>query len=306
MSTTISIPTTTKLSMIAITTGYIMQHPITLTTLTLGCLGTICIGATGLSNTISVITVSYSSLLSGLLSIPMIFAIYKAPFNLVKILDSTLNQLQEYNKQYELSNQKFDENNRVLQQENYILQGNNKEYRDNLDRHKKINQGLNEVIKTLSLTLTQGSEKQQELLSALESIYKDIENATEKGVSQFMSLLLRMDELHDKLNKTLKDNQSLSNDLQETLDDLRSLLNDQKQHIVNDKLHELVNKIDKDADGPHGLRDKLQNKNLSDQDYTLLLNFLIDIDDILKIHDDIEQEHYNTKNKLSRKLITLS
>lgn len=269
-----------KLSMTATVTGWVMQNPIVFTFLCV-CYGGGCVmGISGLMDLVALSNVSTTQLITGLLGGPLLFTIYQAPFNLIKILSDTIDRMRFNNQEYASNNERL--NNEI-------------------SRLKLVETGLQKSLSSMSQILIAGSDKQKELQLALEHIYNDMVKSSDNlsaSSSQFMNSLLKMEELTDQLADVTSDNMELSNQLDAVLTDLRNILNDQKQAVFNEHLHELAHNMDRISDGPAGLRQRLTDQALTYEDNKIILEFLSELDEVLKLHNDIEKCHRETKTRM--------
>lgn len=271
-----------NLSMTAILAGWIMKNPIVFTVLCICYCGGTVIGFASFLELLSRETVSVTQLVTGLLGAPLLFTIYHAPFNLIHVLDNTIEELRD------LINTKNELNIEV-------------------NRLKLVETGLQKSLSTMSQILIEGSDKQSKLQLALEHVYHDLASSGDKlaaSSSEFMKSLLCMDELTQELNKAVDDNHELTLQLDTVLKELTALLKDQKQEVFNDKLHTLAIELDHASDGSYGLRHRLSTHNITPDDENLILLFLGELDQLLNLYEDIEKCHSDTKTRMkSRGLI---
>jgi len=298
-----------NLTMTATMAGWVMQNPVVFSILCVCCSGCTVVGFAAMFKVVDRETVSITQIISGILTLPMLFTIYHAPFNLIKILDNTINRLTENNEKMTQNNQVYSENNQLLVNEIHDLKSTKDQLNVEVSRLKLVETGLQQGLSTMSTILIAGSDKQKELQQALEHVYNDMVSSSDElssSSSEFMKSLLKMEDLTEELRQTASDNQDLTEQLNTVLDELTNLLNDQKQVIFNDKLHDLTTKLDSTSDGPNGLRQRLAERTVTVADEEQLLQFLNELDDLLKLHADIEKYHSDTKSRMRSRGLTNS
>lgn len=117
---------------------------------------------------------------TGLIGLLLTLLVYNAPFNVIRILNSTITHLQENNRQLE----------------------------DQVTKLTRVEKGLKSTSETLLKLVSWSSsnnEQAQKINTAMQAVAEDIANATETqnaSMSEFMRQLLSMEELEKRFNDT--------------------------------------------------------------------------------------------------------
>ena len=303
-------PVLKKPSVIATSMGSLMQTIPGITCISLAYIASLAIGGIGLLGLIQATPPSYTSVVAGLVGMPIVYVLYNAPYNLVKVMSDNIDELRQ-------NNTEFRDNNDLLAGETRRLTGLNETLSHNLEdmtrenaalaqsvelleattenltatasRLKKTELGLQACVQTLGKTLIEGEEKQAILLQGLERVYMDMNSADLPGtLSAFMGSVMELDELTVTLERIAESNTELTGQLNKSFEQLQDIIEDHSHRIMNDKLEELSRWIRQESEGERGLRQSLLQGTLTSHECNIMLRFLRELDDILHIHKDIE------------------
>lgn len=282
-----------KISPVALAIGYMMQSSVGITLLSGIFAASVVVGGSGLADLLTNYRIpSWAAVIMGIIGIPITYTIWHAPFNLVEQLEEVITDLRE-------NNTRLKQSIGDLQVVNNDLAETNTELSTTAERLKRTEIGLQKGIQTLSETLVAGNDHQKELLTALEAVYADIKSANISGsMSKFMESLFKMDEITDELQTITSDNQDLTEQLNYSLTQLKSIIEDQRQAVLTEKINQLSHWIDREADGPNGLRTSLENASVNQHECGILLQFLAELNGLLELQQDID----HNKEKITRRI----
>ena len=298
--------TSKRTSMLACFLGYLAQKIIFIVLMIILYLSVFIIGLLGLIKDQSEDIVSILSLSGGLVGLLLVLIIYYGPYDIVKVLNDTIDSLQLQNNQYRTENLRFHTENTKLENNIGDLQNTSNNLQEEVTHLKLVERGLKTSSETLLATVIQSQEhtdNSKKLLQSLHIISEDLEKAgsvSAANMSAFMAQLLNMEDLTQKLTivtTELKDlsstNKTLSYNLKETLQDLRSITEDQQEFLMNNKILALAKWIDSVADGPVGLRATLHTNTITKDQITHMLLFLSQLDELITLHQKvyINREH---------------
>lgn len=234
--------------MYATAIGWLLQNRISFSIFNSMYLLGLTIGSSGIAGIEMYDTGFWILVVQSIISFPILFTLFYAPFDLVS----------------------------TLKEENEHLKSLSEDLTQNIERLKKVEHGMQRALTNMGNVLIEGGEKQEKLLTALEHVYNDIEKSTddiEHSTSQFMKSALEMSDLVQTLDQTT--------------DQLDKILNDQKRAAIDYKIREIARDIDDVADGPDGLRYRLKNNKITTEDKLIILDFLEKINDIFELNSVI-------------------
>jgi hypothetical protein len=232
--------------------------------------------------------ISIISTVCGVLGVLQSIILYYAPFNLIKILNSTIDELVVNNKTYSDLNEIHQKNITSLKSNNEQLESSISDFQVKINKMQKVEVGLKNTSQNLLKVLSETSSNNiaaDKITKSLALVAEDIDNNFQENMSSFMQNLLSMDELEDKLADSLDQNQALNHQLEATLQGLRKLVNGQQQTQFNSRMTDLARWIDSKADGNDGIRNSLTMNNLSLEQATALSHFLSQLDELIRLHD---------------------
>ena len=247
--------------------------------------------------------ISIVATVCGVIGVLQSIILYYAPFNLIKVLNDTIDDLEANNDQYQSLNDNHQQQITGLTQQNQELNNTVSEFQAKMVKMQKVEIGLKNTSQNLLKVLAETNSNNIEadkITKSLALVAEDIDNNFQENMSCFMKNLLSMDDLENRLTDSLDQNQALTHQLDATLVSLKKLVDGQQQTQFNSKMTDLARWIDSKADG--GIRNSLATNTLTLEQATDLKQFLSQLDELISLHDqslrttnEICSRHFNFK-----------
>ena len=277
--------------------GRISQIPMVLAVLILSFFCNIVIGLLYLSQTYEDNELSsIFSIVGGIFGIMISVILYYAPFNLIKVLNETIDSLNQSNIDYKSLNKNHNAQIISLKEHNAHLADTVSCLDGKVKKMQLVENGLKTTSQNLLKLLADTNSNNvdaSKITKSLELVAEDFDKSFTDNMSSFMKNLLTMDDLEIKLSDALDKNGSLNHQLEAAINSLKQIVDGQAQQKFNSKMIELVKWIDNKADGDKGIRKALESNQLTTMQYNDLLIFLKELDGLIDIHNNALSDKNN-------------